>query len=36
MLVDLEGKVLAINEVAAQRFGKKADDLVGAGMYDHR
>ncbi len=35
MLVDLEGAVLAINEVAAQRFGKSVDELVGLSIYDY-
>ncbi|MBW2607949.1 MAG: PAS domain S-box protein, partial [Deltaproteobacteria bacterium] len=35
MLIGLEGKVLAINEVAAQRFGKKIDELIGTVLYDH-
>jgi len=34
MLVDLEGTLLAINEVAAQRLGKKIDELIGKGMHD--
>ena len=34
ILVDLDGTVLAINEVGAQRFGKKIDELIGKGMHD--
>ncbi|UCD33427.1 MAG: PAS domain S-box protein, partial [Desulfobacterales bacterium] len=34
ILVDLEGTILAINEVAAQRFGKHRDELIGKGMQD--
>ncbi len=35
MLIDLEGTILAINEVAAQRFGKRADELIGLSLYDY-
>jgi PAS domain-containing protein len=34
ILVDLEGTFLAINEVAAQRFSKSVDELIGMGIYD--
>ncbi len=35
VLVDSEGVILAINEVAAQRLGKRVDELVSLGIYDH-
>jgi PAS domain S-box-containing protein len=34
ILLDLEGKVLAINAVAAHNVGKSADDLIGADLAD--
>jgi PAS domain S-box-containing protein len=34
VLVDLEGTILALNQVAAQRLGKSADELVGMCAYD--
>jgi PAS domain S-box-containing protein len=35
VLVDLEGTILAINEVARQRFGKGTEELIGAHMFDY-
>jgi PAS domain S-box-containing protein len=35
ILVDLEGKILAINEIAAQRLGKPVNELIGLGMDDY-
>ncbi len=35
ILVDLEGTILALNEIAAQRIGKNADELVGLGIFDY-
>jgi len=35
ILVDLEGTILAANEVAAQRIGKPAEELVGLGIFDY-
>ncbi len=34
ILVGLDGAILAINEVAARRVGKRADELVGTNLYD--
>ncbi|MFQ5857718.1 MAG: EAL domain-containing protein [Anaerolineae bacterium] len=34
LLVDIEGTVLAINEIGAQRLGKSVDELVGSCIYD--
>ena len=33
-LIDTKGKILYINEAAARRFGKSADELKGANLYD--
>jgi PAS domain S-box-containing protein len=33
MLLDISGNVIAINEPAARRFGKKAKDLLGANIF---
>jgi PAS domain S-box-containing protein len=33
-LIDCEGKILALNEIAASRFGKRIDELVGIMSYD--
>ena len=35
ILVDLEGTIFAINEIAAQRIGKNDDELVGLGIFDY-
>ncbi|CAB1080348.1 putative PAS/PAC sensor protein [Olavius algarvensis Delta 1 endosymbiont] len=35
ILVDLEGTILAANEVAAQRIGKPAEELVGLGIFNY-
>ena len=35
ILVDLEGTILAANEVAAQRVGKNADELIGLGIFQY-
>jgi len=34
ILIDDKGTVLAINEIAASRFGKRSDDLVGTMSYN--
>ena len=34
ILIDCEGKILALNEIAASRFGKRSDELVGIMSYD--
>jgi PAS domain S-box-containing protein len=34
ILIDCEGKILALNEIAASRFGKRIDELVGIMSYD--
>ncbi len=34
LLVDSKGKVLAINEIAAQRMGKSKKGLIGCSVYD--
>jgi PAS domain S-box-containing protein len=34
ILIDSEGKILALNEIAASRFGKRSDELVGIMSYD--
>jgi hypothetical protein len=31
----MEGKILAINQVAAQRLGKRADELIGLSVDDY-
>ena len=35
LLVDLDGHILAINEIAAQCLGKRVDELVGTCAYDY-
>jgi len=35
ILVDLEGTVLAINEVGAQRIGKSSEELIGLEIFDY-
>lgn len=35
ILVDLEGSILAVNEIAAQRIGKSPDELVGLGIFEY-
>jgi PAS domain S-box-containing protein len=35
LLVDPEGKILAINEIAAKRLGSSPDDLIGKKMLDY-
>jgi two-component system cell cycle sensor histidine kinase PleC len=32
--MDTRGKILALNETAAVRFGRRADELIGAMVYD--
>jgi PAS domain S-box-containing protein len=34
ILMDTRGKILALNETAAVRFGRRADELIGAMVYD--
>jgi PAS domain S-box-containing protein len=34
ILIDNQGKILALNEIAASRFGKQSADLVGIMSYD--
>ncbi len=34
ILIDDQGKILALNEIAASRFGKRSNDLVGIMSYD--
>ncbi len=35
ILVDLDGNILAINEIAARRIGKPADELIGMGIFEY-
>ena len=35
ILVDLDGTILAINEVAATRIGKSVDELIGLGIFEY-
>ncbi|CAB1060073.1 hypothetical protein D1BOALGB6SA_4838 [Olavius sp. associated proteobacterium Delta 1] len=35
ILVDLEGAILAANEVAAKRIGKSAAELIGLGIFEY-
>ena len=35
MLVDLEGTILALNQVGVQRLGKSEDELIGKGIFDY-
>ncbi len=35
ILVDLEGSILAINQIAARRIGKPADELIGMGIFEY-
>ena len=35
VLINIEGKILAINEVGAQRLGKSADELIGVSVDDY-
>ncbi|MFC1488920.1 PAS domain S-box protein [Thermodesulfobacteriota bacterium] len=35
MLTDLDAKILAVNEVAAKRFGKSSKELIGLGIFDY-
>ncbi len=35
ILVDLDGNILAINEIAARRIGKTADELIGMGIFEY-
>ena len=34
LLIDNQGMILALNEIAASRFGKRSDELVGTMSYD--
>ena len=34
LLIDNQGMILALNEIAASRFGKRGDELVGTMSYD--
>ena len=34
LLIDNQGVILALNEIAASRFGKRSDELVGTMSYD--
>lgn len=33
-LIDLEGKLLSLNKVTAERLGKKKDEIIGKNIYD--
>ena len=35
ILVDLDGNILAINEIAARRIGRTADELIGMGIFEY-
>jgi PAS domain-containing protein len=35
ILIDPEGTILAINEIAAQGLGKRVDELVGVCVYNY-
>jgi len=35
MLVDIEGRILAMNEIATKRLGKSAESLIGLEMIDY-
>ncbi len=35
ILLDTEGRVLAINEIAAEQIGKSRETLIGKSIYDH-
>ena len=35
MLVDLEGRILTINEIGAQRLGKSVSDMIGTKLVDY-
>lgn len=35
VLINMEGKILAINQIAAQRLGKSADELIGVSVDDY-
>lgn len=35
VFVDLEGRILAINEITAKGFGKSVDELIGAVLFDN-
>ena len=35
LLVDVKGKILALNEVSAKRLGKSAHELIGSGVFDY-
>jgi PAS domain S-box-containing protein len=35
ILIDLEGTILAINEIATKRFGKGTEELIGVHMFDY-
>jgi PAS domain S-box-containing protein len=35
ILVDLEGTILAINEIAARKVGKNVDELIGLGLFEY-
>ena len=35
VLINIEGKILAINQVAAQRLGKGVDELIGVSVDDY-
>ena len=35
MLIDLEGKICVINEIAAQRLGKTVSEMIGTALVDH-
>jgi PAS domain S-box-containing protein len=35
VLINIEGKILAINQVGAQRLGKSADELIGVSVDDY-
>ncbi len=35
MLVDLEGRIITINEIGAQRLGKSVSEMMGSKLVDH-
>ena len=35
LLINMEGKILAMNQVAAQRLGKSVDELIGLSVDDY-
>jgi PAS domain S-box-containing protein len=35
LLVDMKGKILALNKVGAERLGKDTNELIGSGIFDY-